>query len=233
MNLHEIDFLSKLSLLLKEAFLFKKYKAMSPVAAVFVGLLMLPFVIASFAVAAALASISFMYSILSAPAKYLHDILHSEGQTVMHATQTIAYCISWPFVFFLYATMSLLLLTILPTYALLSILLYIWTLGGFKFHLFADKIDSISISAKGKYNTHLLLVFIFLGLLITVIVPAAHGFICYVDLYKDYMEKLFAAKFIPIYFKYFAVHIIFSFLYSVIGFAPRPKQVEAEIETNE
>ena len=75
MNLHEIDFLSKLSLLLKEAFLFKKYKAMSPVAAVFVGLLMLPFVIASFAVAAALASISFMYSILSAPAKYLHDIL--------------------------------------------------------------------------------------------------------------------------------------------------------------
>jgi hypothetical protein len=228
--MHEIDFLNKLSVLLKEAFLFKKYKAMSPVAAVFVGVLMLPFVVASFFVTVAFASIAFMYKILSAPAKFSHDLLHEEGQSVMHATQTIIYCISWSFVIFLYVMMSLLLFMILPMYALLSVLLYVWTLGGFKFHLFADKIDDISITVNGKFKSPLLLTFIFLGLLITVIVPAAHGFICYIDLYKDFMEKLFAAKFIPIYLKYFGAHVLFSFLYSIIGFSSCPKQ---ETETNE
>ena len=223
MSLYEMDFLKKMVVLLKEAFKFKKYKAMHPALAVFTGILMLPFVVASFAVTAVLALLSFMFAVLSAPAKYLYDIMHGEGQGVKHATQVVVYLISWPVVFFLYALMSILLLFILPVYAWLAVLTYVWTLGGFKFHLFMNKVDDISIEVQGRYTTPLPLIFICIGALIAVILPAAHGVITYVDLYKNYMERLFPLVFVSIYAAYLAVHSVFAFFYSIIGFAPRPK----------
>ena len=226
MSLYEINFLKKMEILLKEAFKFKKYKAMAPALAVFTGILMIPLVLASFAVTAMLAGLCFMVTVLSSPAKYLHDLVHGEGQSVKHATQTVVYLISWPLVFFLYVLMSFLLLLILPTYALLSILLYVWSLGGFKFHLFMNQVDDISIEVRGRYLA-LPIVFIIIGYLLVFVVPAVHGSILFADLYSKYMEKLFFVRFIGIYAIYLSIHNSFAFLYSLLGFARRPKEKKA------
>ena len=203
---------------------------MHPALAVFTGILMIPMVLASFAVAATLASLGFMFALLSAPVKYLHDILHGEGQSVKHATQTVVYMISWPIVFFLYVLMSFLLLLIIPTYALLSVLTYAWSLGGFKFHLFMDKVDDISIEVHGRYLA-LPIVFIIVGYLLVFLIPMIHGVILYSDLYSRYLEKLFGPLFALVYSAYIGVHTGFAFLYSLIGFAPRPKAAKVkEIE---
>ena len=47
MNLFSTDYLSKVTSLLKEAFKFKKYKAMHPFFAVVVGITVIPFVLVS------------------------------------------------------------------------------------------------------------------------------------------------------------------------------------------
>lgn len=221
MSLFEMDFLKKTELLLKEAFKFKKYRAMSPALAVFTGILMIPLVAASFVVTAILAVMCFMFTVLSSPAKYLHDLVHSEGQSVKHATQTAVYLISWPFVFFLYVSMSFLLLLILPTYALLSVLLYAWSLGGFKFHLFASRTEDISIEVKGRYLV-LPIVFIIVGYLLVFFIPLIHGVVIYMNLQAKDMEDWFFYVFGGVYGGYIGAHSTFAFLYSLIGFARRP-----------
>ena len=230
MSLFEMDFLKKMEMLLKEAFKFKKYKAMAPALAVFTGILMLPLVVASFAVTAVLSVLCFMFTVFSSPAKYLHDLVHGEGQSVKHATQTAIYLISWPIVFFLYVIMSFLLLMILPTYALLSVLLYAWSLGGFKFHLFANGVDDISIEVKGRYLA-LPIVFIIIGYLLVFFIPLVHGVVIYMDLYAKYLEDWFSYVFTGVYCRYIAVHSAFAFLYSLIGFArgPRAKNKKEQI----
>lgn len=151
LNLFDIDYMDKMSALLKESFKFKKYKAMPPALAVFTGLFMLPFVIWSFFVTAALAIECFTFAIIVAPIKFLHNLVNNEGKDVKHATQAIIYIISWPLIFANYAMIAFNLFIILPTYALLSIINYIWTLGGFKFHVFINKSDDIAIDVEGKY----------------------------------------------------------------------------------
>ena len=224
MNLYETDFLKKMTTLLKEAFKFKKYKAMAPAFAVFTGILMLPIVVASFAVVALLGVLGFAFSVLSAPVRYLHQIVTDEGKGTKHATQTIIYLISWPTVFFLYVLMSVLLLLIIPTYALLSFLTYVWSLGGFKFHLFANQVDDISVEVNGRYAL-LPLVFIIVGGMLLLLMPIFHGVIHYFELYKNFMERMFVVDFIGIYTAYLAIHCAFATLYSLIGFAPNPKKV--------
>lgn len=224
MNLFEIDFLAKMKTLLQEAFKFKKYKAMPRVLAVFTGILMLPIVAASFSVAAALAILSYLFGILSAPVKYLHEIVRTEGGVVMHATQFIVYFISWPTVFALYLAMSFLLVLILPTYALLSFLLYVWSLGGFKFHLFLNKVDDISITVEGTYR-FLPIVYVIIGAVVVFLIPLIHGIIHYVDLYQDYIERIFFSTFFGgIYPVYLEIHTAFSVLYSLLGFARHPRR---------
>ena len=226
MNLFEIDFLAKLTTLLKEAFKFKKYKAMSPVLAVFTGLLMLPIVVASFSVAASFAVLGFVFSVISAPVKYLHEIVRVEGKEVKHATQFIVYFLSWPTVFGLYVLMSFLLVLLLPTYALLSFLLYVWSLGGFKFHLLLNKVDDISIEVNGTYKL-LPIVFVIIGGMVVFLIPLVHGIVYYVDLYQDFMERLFAPTFFGgIYLVYLSLHNAFATLYSLIGFARHPKETK-------
>lgn len=226
MNLFEIDFLAKLTTLLKEAFKFKKYKAMSPVLAVFTGLLMLPIVVASFSVAASFAVLGFVFSVISAPVKYLHEIVRVEGKEVKHATQFIVYFLSWPTVFGLYVAMSFLLVLLLPTYALLSFLLYVWSLGGFKFHLLLNKVDDISIEVNGTYKL-LPIVFVIIGGMVVFLIPLVHGIVYYVDLYQDFMERLFAPTFFGgIYLVYLSLHNAFATLYSLIGFARHPKETK-------
>ena len=226
MNFFEIDFLAKLTTLLQEAFTFKKYKAMIPVFAVFTGLLMLPVVIASFFAVAIFAALAFVFSVISAPVKYLHEVVHIEGQGVKHATQVVIYFLSWPTIFGLYGLMSFLLVLLIPIYALLSFLTYVWSLGGFRFHLLLNKVDDISIEVSGTYKL-LPIFFVLVGAIVVFLIPLVHGIIHYVDLYQDYMERLFVFTFFgEIYGIYLDLHTAFAVLYSLIGFARHPKKID-------
>lgn len=228
MSLFEMDFLKKMEALLKEAFKFKKYKAMSPVLAVFTGILMLPLVIASFAATAVFALLGFAFVVLSAPVRYLHDILHNEGQRIKHASQAVVYLLSWSIVFFFYILMSILMLLILPIYAILSILLYVWSLGGFKFHLFPNESDDISIEVKGTYRI-LPSVFILVGGVLLLLIPAIQGTIHFADLYANYQESQFLSDLGRYYLDYYLpAHTVFALLYSLIGFAQHPKSKVAK-----
>jgi len=190
MNLFEINYLEKMVVILKEAFKFKKYKAIHPAWAVFVGILMLPIVAASFAVAAVFSIVAFVFAVVSSPVKYIHGIVNNEGKGVMHATQFIIYLISWPLIFALYAVMGLFLVIMLPLYALLAFLAYVWTLGGFKFHLFATLDGDISTEVNGRYVARPI-VFVGVGYAMALVAPAIHAAIHYRELYWDYMEDLF------------------------------------------
>ena len=224
MNFFEIDFLTRMATLLKEAFKFKKYKAMHPVWAVFTGIFMLPIVLASFGVIAVLSVLGFVFSFVSYPVKYMHDILNKEGKEVKHATQAILYFISWPWIFLSYALVAVLLFVLIPIYAVLAILTYIWTLGGFKFHLFVNYTDDISIEVKGRY-VFLPIVYVGVGALVTFFIPLVHGFIHYAELYSLYLEKYFTLTFFGgIYPSYIGIHIAFTVLYALIGFARHPRE---------
>ena len=118
--------------------------------------------------------------------------------------------------------MSFLLLLILPTYAVLSIITYAWSLGGFKFHIFMNQVDDISIDVNGRYLA-LPIVFIIVGYLLIFLIPVIHGILLYSDLYKNYLENMFGTLFAGVYADYIGIHTFFAFLYSIIGFAPRPK----------
>lgn len=233
MNFFEIDFIAKMKKLLTEAFKFKKYKAMHPALAVFTGIFMIPVVLMSFAVTAFLAALSFIYAVFSSPVKFLHALVSGEGKTVMHATQAIIYLISWPTILLFYAFLSFLLLFILPAYALLSFLLYIWSLGGFKFHLFANA-DDIEKDVKGAYGIVLPLVFILVSAVLLVIIPLVHGIIYFMDLYSNYLERFFFDEFFGgIYPSYIGIQTLFATLFSLLGFASRPKKEEAPAEIAE
>ena len=144
----------------------------------------------------------------------------------MHATQFIIYFISWPTVFFLYVLMSFLMLMMLPTYALMSFLTYVWSLGGFKYHLFPTKYEDISIEVEGAYH-YLPVAFIIVGGIALLVVPLTHGIIYFIDLYEKYLEKIFFRSFFgDIYPIYVAVFSAFAILYSLIGFARHPKKAK-------
>lgn len=229
MNLFQIDFLGKMATLLKEAFKFKKYRAMNPALAVFTGIFMLPLVAISFVITAILAVLCFAFAVLSAPVKYLHGIVNNEGKEVKHATQAIVYLISWPMVFALYLAMSALLVAILPVYAALSIVLYAWTLGGFKFHLFPHTQEDISVEVTRRYLVLPLLFVIACALIY--IGATVHGAYAYYRLWKVYLEKFFGFVFFGpagIFWTYVGGHTAFAFLFSLIGFNCKKKAPSVE-----
>ena len=227
MSLYEIDFLAKLVMLLKEAFKFKKYKAMHPVLAVFTGIFMIPLVLASFFATALYAVFAFAFSILSAPVKAMHGTLHIEGQSVKHGTQVVIYFITWPFISFMYALLSILLLMILPIYAFLSVVTYAWSLGGFKFHIFMDRDDDISVEVRGKYGIVIPIVFIGVSAIILTVIPWIHW-----ELHENFVSGGYGIIYPVLYDGYIAAQGVVAFLFSVIGLAPWPKNV-AEMRTEE
>jgi hypothetical protein len=79
MNFFDVDWLQKGADLMKEAFTFKKYKAMSPVLAVLSGIVMIPVVLLSFLLAAVYFLLSFFFSIEITPIKFLHGLITKEG----------------------------------------------------------------------------------------------------------------------------------------------------------
>ncbi|MBE5742345.1 MAG: hypothetical protein E7360_03370 [Clostridiales bacterium] len=134
MNFFEIDFTKKVTGLLKAAFSFRKYKEMAVFPCILVGIFMIPFVALSLGVALALAIISFVFKLEQQPVKFIHSVLTNEGQKLSAAAQFIIYFLSWTIVFALYVMLSFMLVYIAILYAILSLLCYVWTLGGIKFH---------------------------------------------------------------------------------------------------
>ena len=227
-----VNYLQKTTDLLKEAFKFKKYKAMPAALAVFLGLIVLPFVLASFALAGVLFVTSFIYKVISAPIEHLHDVVHKEGQSVKHATQFIVYFISWGFIFGLYILASLLMLFLTFLYAIFALLVYLWTFGGFKFHLYADETDDISITVNTKYLTVLPLMLLLSVIFILCIVPLIMMVAGLLPLHisqitvDKVMEVLLDSviTMVPVY-------LGFTLFYCAIGLCPYPKaKIEEPIE---
>lgn len=232
MNLLSTDYLSKVTSLLREAFKFKKYEAMHPFLAVITGITMIPFVAISLILSAFLIIDCFLFKIAKLPIDFLHNLVNQEGKEVKHATQFIIYFISWPLIFVLYALISFMLLWISIAYAIVSCIIYIWTLGGFKFHLYANEADDISIEVNGRYNA-LAIVYVCVQAAILLFIPIIHGTVLYADLYYNYMEQYFSSDFAAAYNIYYRLGVAFAFFYSLIGFAPRPKSQAKEDDITE
>ena len=229
MNLFSTDYLSKVTNLLREAFKFKKYKAMHPFLAVITGITMIPFVLISLFISAFLLVGCFLFKTAKLPIDFLHNLVNQEGQEVKHATQFAIYWISWPIIFALYAMISFMLLWISIAYAVVVCIIYVWTLGGFKFHLYANEADDISINVSGRYNA-LAIVYVCVQAGILFLIPLIHGTVLYADLFYDYLEKYFFYEFSSAYGVYYRLSVMLAFFYSLIGFAPHPKKQSNENE---
>lgn len=223
MNLFQTNFLTKTANLMKEAFKLKKYKAMHPALAVFTMIFMLPWMLVSFALTAVLAVLGFIFELFAAPARYLHGLTKSEGNDVKHATQAVIYLISWPVIFALYAAMIPLMLCILVTYALFSIVTYAWSLCGFKFHLFPNELDDISIEVTKRYFALPLILVIVCAVI--KLVAFVVGTCMFARLWELRLEQYFPALyFTGAYPIFLGVQVVFTFLFSLIGFANRDKK---------
>ena len=223
MNLFNIDLFQKTLDLMKETLKLKKYKAMHKCFAVFIFIFMLPLVALSFIVSANLFCLSFFLQIIQSPVESLKSLVNSEGKEVKHATQFIIYFISWPLIFMYYVIVALLRVYAYIEYAVLSCLNYAWTLGGFRFHLFVDKSEDISIEVNEKYNNAWLIIYIVIMAIITFLVPLIKGVDLFIDLYTIYSEEYFFEYFIPELIECISFGMLFSLFYSYIGFCPRPK----------
>lgn len=152
MSLFEIDYLKKTWLVMKEAFKFKKYKAMHPAFAIFVGILMLPFVAVSVVLTAVLSVLCFVFNLLLTFIKHFHSVVRSEGQAVKAGAQFWIYFVPWVILFAYYLVMSVITVVIYLLYALLAIFAYVFSLGGFKFHIAPNyDSDDISVDVEGRF----------------------------------------------------------------------------------
>lgn len=208
------DYIQETSKLFKEAFAFKKYKSMNGVFAVFCGIFVLPFVLISLFLATTLYVLGFVFNAITIPVKELYELLHKEGTEIKHATQFIIYWITWPIIVVFHLINAVISISLAINYAFCAIFTYIWSLGGFKFHIYCGQED-ISKQAKGKYSIALPLVFIGINLLfvaLIIVLMAVEGF---------YFEEALAAC-LPL-------SIIFDFIYIPVAFGPRPARQETTI----
>lgn len=221
-----INFMCRVSAVLKEACLLKKYKAMPVALAIIVGIFMLPLILASLICAGVLYLLGYLFSVVSLPVQSLHKLLKEEGQSVQHGAQVAIYLVSWGFVFSAYAALSFFLVFLTVLYSLFSVLTYLWTLGGFKFHLFA-KDEDISVEVDGKYNTLIPVIFVAVMGFLLLIVPLYGTISTLIDLsamnipFKT-ITAIFRAKMLGTN----TIRFLFSAAYSAIVFAPGPKKME-------
>ncbi len=220
MNFFENDYTQNATDLIKETLKFKKYKAMHPALAVFVGIFMIPVVIIDALFAALLYVFGFLFNIMSTPVKYLHDVLKTEGEDIKHATQFIIYWISWPIVFIGYLLLSFTVFTLNLLYAVTAIFAYIWSLGGFKFHVSAEGSKNSTIDVKGRLFI-LPLIYVIVCAVAIVAVPLVLTIVDCVDYGVQEIQYFF--EFLITYCLQFAAYSLpFSILYSAIAFSTRP-----------
>ena len=234
----EADYMKGTNNLLQEVLKLKKYKAMSPFFAVLTAIFMSPWILVALLLAATSYVLGFLFKTITSPIDYLHSLVSKEGEGVKHATQFIIYAISWPLIFFLYATVSVTLFTLTVVYALLSCVCYIASLGGFRFHLFLSDATDLAIQVNGKYKIWMPLVFILASVVILLLIPFGQTFWYYfVELSKSQREFFFDLDFEIIWeqmtatFKYYHVaktkfFVWFSALYSLLLMARFPKTID-------
>ena len=182
--------------LAKEFFEFKKYRALKPVFAVIIGIILLPLAIIFMAFLGELFLFSIFYSFIEAPVKYLHKIVGDEGQKVMHATQFIIYLISWPALFLLYFIYASITVSLVIEYFLAQVFGYLVSLGGFKFHISPYEKD-IALDEEPLEHTPSAIGYIAVfGLVVLVLLIV--GITLYSILYMEYREALFATQFAPV-----------------------------------
>ena len=233
MDFLNLDFAKGTTALFKEAFKFKKYKAMPAFFAVVVGICQIPFVLVSFIIAAFIYLLGFIVKLLASVYEQIHNVVRREKDEVKAGAQTVIYLISWPFIFSSYVAIiiSTFLLNIL--YILLSLTSFVWSLGGFRFHLLMSQADDIEKNVEGKYNKIVLIVFlcvlIFL-LLLPVILTAVH-YLKFSAPDRKYIfsqpaKILFKDMFNVLKLKFNKVSLVldlFTFLYTCFAFIPFPR----------
>lgn len=243
MIFNETDYMKGTSSLLKEAFKLKKYKAMPSALAVLTAIFMSPWILGTFFLAVANYVLGFFFKTMTAPIDYLHSLANKEGKEVKHATQFIIYCISWPLIFFLYASVAATVFLLTITYALLSCFCYIASLGGFRFHLFLSDVEVFGseLRLNGKYKTWKPLWFVLLSITILGLLPLGETLWYYlVEISETQREYFFELDFADIWesmtltFKYYHLDRInlfvwFSALYSLIVMSRSPKAIEEEV----
>jgi len=219
-----VNFMQRATVVLTEAKKMKKYKAMPLGLAIIVGIFMLPIAIAAAVCAAFVYVLGYLFSVVSLPVQKLHKLLRDEGQGVQHATQFVIYFLSWTFVFSAYALLSFFLIVLTVLYSVFSILTYIYTLGGFKFHVFASDED-ISIEVDGRYPIAIPVIYIVCMALLYVVVPIIRSVSIIIE--YDYIRAT-AETLVKIFrTQVYATNnwrLFFSFIYSAIIFAPNPKK---------
>lgn len=220
-----INFVEKATAVLKEAIQLKKYKAMPLALAIPVGILMLPLVIASAIFAALVFVLGYLFSVVALPVQSLHKLMHDEGQNVKHATQFLVYLLSWGFIFATYASLTFFMVTLTVLYSLFSIFTYLWTLGGFKFHLFATDED-IAVDVNEKYNILIPIIFIAAMAILLIIVPLINSVTFLIEYKPDITFKLLTELFKFKMHETDTLRFLVSAAYSAILFAPLPKKKE-------
>ena len=220
-----VNFMSRATAVLTEASKLKKYKAMPIALAILVGIFMLPCVLVSLFCAAIVYIMGYFFSVVSLPIQRLHKLLRDEGQAVQHGTQFIIYFISWSFVFTVYAMLSFFLIMLTVLYSVFSIFTYIWTLGGFKFHVFANDED-ISVEVNGKYSTIIPVVFVVIMAFMWMMLPAFNAISTIIDYQADFTLELFSDLYEYESSALYGWRMLVSGLYSAFLFAPNPKKDE-------
>ena len=222
------DFLKSTTTVLQEAAKLKKYKAMPLWQAIVTGIFMLPIAVVCAAIAVVLYVVGYIFSVASLPIQKLHALLHTEGQSVKHATQFIIYFLSWSVVFTSYAVLTFFTIALTALYTLFSITAYLFTLGGFKFHVFAGEED-ISVVVDEKYPAWVPLTFLNIMVFLLILLPLLKTLALYSDIYAS---KVVLKDFIRNFVQLFKAQVLSlrpwrflaSAIYSAAVFAPNPKK---------
>lgn len=198
MNFLNVDFAKGTTALFKEAFKFKKYKAMPAFFAVVVGICQIPFVLMSFLVAAIVYVFNFFIKIIAYPAEQIHGVVRQEKDEVRLGAEIVIYFVSWPTIFFLYSLLifSTFMLNIL--YIFVALPTFIWSLGGFKFHLLLSDAKDIEKEVTGKYNKIVLIVFVSILALLLIaayVLPAVMVAVEYNQQLDAYMVSIFGQNY--------------------------------------
>ena len=222
------DYLEKTTALFKEAILLKKYKAMPVALAILVGIVMLPFALMTAIGALFLYGISYIFKIVVLPIEQLHKLLHTEGQSVQHATQFIMYFLSWSFIFSAYTMFCFMSVITTILYSFCSIATYIWSLGGIKFHVFPNK-DDISVSVEGQYNIILPVILLIGVAVLMLIVPLIQAIGYSAEIGFEYIKfdmflDLYKLKMVGMQ----GISLLFTAVYTVVALALRPTKAPKE-----
>ena len=189
--------------------------------AIFVAIFLSPFFLMFFVYLGISIVLSWLFVVIETPIKLLHDVVTKEGEKVKHATQFIIYFISWPFIFLLYIIYAFTAVSLTILYIYTSIMGYIASLGGYKFHV-APTTECIEKEMyKSKYVPQSL-VFIIINA-VAIITLAIVLLIIFSNLYRDYMEETFIFYFIPSIQIYFGIYVVFCYIYIPISYCSRDK----------